>query len=277
MNKNIAKLTEIFRVREPSHAYLFWGPKYTGKFQSVLDLAALLYDEELTSEAILRGQNPEINIINQNESIKVETIRDLIHKLTLSSFTGSFKVAIINHAENLTMEAVNILLKTIEEPSAKTVIFLITKKKEVLPETILSRCQPVSFQLNHKDVENFLESLPTLDKNYKKDIAHFAFGRPFLAKKLSRDLGLLAEFKQRALRLERVLAGDFAGRFKLAQEIAQGGEDGGEIFDDLDFWWRSRVDKSLAMARALVSAEEADNFQVNRRLLLENLFISLNA
>jgi len=275
MDKIISRLTKIFKAGKPSHAYLFWGPKYTGKFDTALKLATSLYGEKMTADEILKGKNPEVSVLNQGESIKIDEIRDLTQKLSLSSFGGDFKIAIINHAENLTLAAANALLKTIEEPSDKTVVLLITERREALPTTILSRCQQVSFRLNQESVKSFLDEQESLAENDREDIVQFAFGRLSLARKIVDHPELLEELREKAGTFRKVFAGNLAERFALAGELAKkNGED--VIFDDLDAWWRSS-NKSLEAARILVAAEETENFQVNRRLMLESLFIGLGS
>ncbi len=73
-------------------------------------------------------------------SIKIEQIRELRQKLNLKPFQGTNKATIIYNAQNLTPEAQNSLLKTLEEPPFDTVIILVAPNENLLLATIVSRC-----------------------------------------------------------------------------------------------------------------------------------------
>jgi DNA polymerase-3 subunit delta' len=77
--------------------------------------------------------------------ISIGQMRELERKLSLSSFLNSYKIAIIEEAETMSLEAANSLLKTLEEPTPKTVIILLAASVSALPATIVSRCQVLKF------------------------------------------------------------------------------------------------------------------------------------
>jgi DNA polymerase III delta prime subunit len=83
--------------------------------------------------------------IGGEESIKIEQVRDLGYKLSLKPYAAKYKIALIDNAHNLTVEAANALLKVLEEPKPFTILFLITDNTTRLLPTISSRAQKINF------------------------------------------------------------------------------------------------------------------------------------
>ena len=77
--------------------------------------------------------------------IGIDQIRELIGRITLSTSGAAYKVAVITPAERMTRAAANTLLKTLEEPPGETVFMLVSNQRSLLPATIRSRCQALSF------------------------------------------------------------------------------------------------------------------------------------
>lgn len=149
----ILNLQNIILNNKLSHAYIFSGPSNIGKtivvqyfIQSILcqNKTVRPCRQCLHCLQIERNIHPDIFRVKKEEdkkNIAVEQIRGLQEKLNKGSLLNSFKIAVIEQAELLTIEASNSLLKTLEEPSLKTIIILITAKLNSLPNTIKSRCQ----------------------------------------------------------------------------------------------------------------------------------------
>src|SRR3989344_7928131 len=143
-----------------AHAYLLVGPAGVGKFETAMALAKLV-NCEASAEGqadIFCGQcascrkmetanHPDLHILNsgRGETIKIENIRELIGHTQLKSFEAQRKVFGIRNAENLTLEGANALLKTLEEPSAHSLLLLTTSVPEKNLATIRSRCQAIYF------------------------------------------------------------------------------------------------------------------------------------
>ena len=81
-----------------------------------------------------------------SQEIHIEQIRQLQERLHIRALEGGYKVAVILHAHEMNIPAQNALLKTLEEPPAKTVLLLCTHKKELLLPTVRSRCQALGFK-----------------------------------------------------------------------------------------------------------------------------------
>jgi DNA polymerase-3 subunit delta' len=93
---------------------------------------------------VAADQHPDLNRvvpIEDSKQIRIEQVRDLAAELALTSHRGGYKVGILSPADTLNRFAANALLKTLEEPSARTLLILVAIQPSRLPPTILSRCQ----------------------------------------------------------------------------------------------------------------------------------------
>lgn len=144
------------RGRLPS-TMLFNGPAGVGKYLVARELAyALLCEngeyggcEHCKSCALLAANNhPDLHLIevaNSSES-SVASLRALLTVLQLRSFYGGARVVILRDADQLTSQAANLLLKSLEEPGARTYFLLTATNSTQLPATVLSRCQAWFFE-----------------------------------------------------------------------------------------------------------------------------------
>ncbi|MBI5728341.1 MAG: hypothetical protein HY984_01145 [Candidatus Magasanikbacteria bacterium] len=130
-----------------SHAYLLVGPAHVGKSTLVTKLLTGIFS--LPASAAVRS-HPDIFWLKQEvqektgkkkQHIDVEQLRDLRSVLSRRPFVGPVTAAVIDAAEKMNIQAANALLKTLEEPSPGTIIFLLTSDESALPTTIRSRCQ----------------------------------------------------------------------------------------------------------------------------------------
>jgi DNA polymerase III subunit delta' len=90
-------------------------------------------------------------LIEESKQIRVEQARELSSHLALASHQGGYKVALIDPADALNWNAANALLKTLEEPPARTVLILVAQQPSRLPATIRSRCQRVRIRAPQRD------------------------------------------------------------------------------------------------------------------------------
>lgn len=147
-------LTKSAELGKLSHAYLFSGPERSEKKKLALEFAKWLFisqSKEIDLE-IEKGQHPDfIFITPEKKEIKISQVREMIWRLFLKPSIRNFKVAIIDQAHCLNHEAQNCLLKTLEEPKGKAILFLITEYPERLFPTIRSRCQIIKFPLIQRE------------------------------------------------------------------------------------------------------------------------------
>ncbi len=152
-----------------SHAYLFYGQESIGKKLTAVEFAKALNCEVSgpkdncgvcpSCRKIDQGMHPDFFLLEPEKSspagrnafIKVEEIRELQKKLAYMPYEANTKVAIIDGAETMNLQAANTLLKTLEEPPSATIIILISSNPYQLLPTIVSRCQGVKFHLLSTD------------------------------------------------------------------------------------------------------------------------------
>jgi len=128
---------------------LLAGPPGVGKRAAARWIAASTLDLERADLPSHPGQVPEhadlrwIAPPEDKESIGIEQIRGLVHDMSLTSYAGGGKVAVIEPANAMTVNAANSLLKTLEEPPGDALLILIADRIGKLPATIFSRCQRI--------------------------------------------------------------------------------------------------------------------------------------
>ncbi len=158
INEFVMKRFELLSEKERlAHAYLFIGPQNSGKFQTAIGIAKFLNCEQkdkegfcnecLSCKKIDSGNHPDLHILDSEygASIKIEQTRDLLEHMRMKPFCSERKIFVINHIENLTKEAGNAILKTLEEPTANSLIILTTSVLEKNLDTVRSRCHAVHF------------------------------------------------------------------------------------------------------------------------------------
>jgi DNA polymerase III subunit delta' len=149
-------LTRVVHTKQLAHAYVFSGLDGIGKRLTALALAKNLLCSSGGGKScgtcaaciqVDRGSHPDLMMIEPEKGvITIDSIRDLKRELSRKSFSGRYKVCLIDDADKMTLQAENALLKTLEEPTPDTVIILITGKPYRLLPTVLSRCQHLKFQ-----------------------------------------------------------------------------------------------------------------------------------
>lgn len=128
----ISRLRGILDRKRPAHAYLYSGPEGVGKKLAAVDFARAL------GARITILQRPE-----DKHEILISQVHELIRELTYTS--EEVRAVIIDDAHRMSEEAMNALLKTLEEPPERTLIILVTHIAERLLGTIRSRCQSIHF------------------------------------------------------------------------------------------------------------------------------------
>jgi DNA polymerase-3 subunit delta' len=142
-----------------------------------------------TSCSLLRSDShPDYYVVRLEEDakqIKVDQVRELIGSLTLKSYRGGYKVGIIEGAEALNANGANAFLKTLEEPSADTMLVMIARPTHRLPATIASRCLRLALRPPpREEAVSWLENHGNPGQNWDAALA-LAGGAPLLAMELS--------------------------------------------------------------------------------------------
>jgi DNA polymerase-3 subunit gamma/tau len=153
----VQTLQNAVAAERVAHAYLFAGPRGTGK-TSVARLLAKAINCEHQDPAKRPDDNCENCVSVQNGSFldlieidaasntSVEDVRDLRDKINFSPNRGRYKVYIIDEVHMLSTAAFNALLKTLEEPPPHAIFILATTEMHKVPATVLSRCQRYEFR-----------------------------------------------------------------------------------------------------------------------------------
>ncbi|MGQ4809955.1 hypothetical protein NKDENANG_03398 [Candidatus Entotheonellaceae bacterium PAL068K] len=139
-----------------TQAYLFYGPSGVGKRLTALQFTKALYCLSARNDAcdacpicrkIDADNHPDIIRVRPDKTtLTIEQIRSLQHRLSRKPYEEQRITVILDGCEHLTPPAANALLKTLEEPPSNALLILLTSNREVLPLTLVSRCQLVPFR-----------------------------------------------------------------------------------------------------------------------------------
>ncbi len=209
------------------HAFLFTGPKGTGKTSTARIIAKIVNCEEnlyagkgkniepcnTCSEcvSITNGSSMDVLEIDGASNRGIDEIRDLREKVRLSPVSARKKVYIIDEVHMLTTEAFNALLKTIEEPPAHVLFIFCTTEPHKVPDTIISRCVHVAITKGSKEevvgsLQKVVEAEKlSIDQEVLEEIARITDGGFRDAKKILEELASAAEGKTITLDLLHTL------------------------------------------------------------------------
>ena len=187
----VKTLVNAIKNKKIAHAYLFAGPRGTGKttiaklFAKAINCDSFnneACDKCKNCEAYLEGNHPDIIELDAASNNGVDDVREIIEQIPYAPLIGKYKVYIIDEVHMLTAQAFNALLKTLEEPPAHVIfIFATTDPQKVIP-TVLSRCQRYNFsKINLFEIKKRtcevldLENIPYEEKAVE-EIARMAEG-----------------------------------------------------------------------------------------------------
>lgn len=161
LTKARESLEEILSLKEIPHAFLFVGPKGTGKTSAARILAKSVNCQKKKAgepcnkcdlcRSLVSNQLMDLIEIDAASNRGIDDIRDLKAKIKLAPSLAKYKVYIIDEVHMLTNEAFNALLKTLEEPPKHVKFVLCTTEPHKLPGTIVSRCFKVEFHKANRD------------------------------------------------------------------------------------------------------------------------------
>lgn len=321
-----SKLKNFFQTsienQSLSHAYLFYGAKGVGKLAlaKIFAQTILCQSENLSKpcgecqncKQFVAGVYADLHYLNReiNEksglrkaNIQVAQVRNLQEKISTRAFLNSYKIVIIPEAETLSQGAGNSLLKTLEEPTARTIIIMLSDNLETILPTILSRVQKFKFLPVTKARIYDLLVKKGADRDMAREIAELSEGKPEQALTLWENQEQVGEYKEKVHEMLRVFSGNMNDKFSLAQKLTDK-KSNDQILESLRIFMKllrdilliksnaleltvngylkndlRSVASNLTLARlvsALRAAEITKNYvirNVNPRLALENLFI----
>lgn len=206
-DKAVSVLSAQLKSDNLSHAYLFLGKEGSGKeylarvFSRYILCGSKTEDDCNSCNKFKKNVHPDFIFIDGVDGIKIENIRKSIERINLSPNLSAKKVLLITNVENMSIEAANALLKTLEEPPVDSVIVLSAITEKSLPETIVSRSQ--SIKLN------------TLSKNDIKEILANDFN--------SEDLDIIIELAGNSINKAKEMVGN-KDTLKLNKELFEDAE-----------------------------------------------------
>jgi len=269
--KQINFLKEILNSGKIPHAFLFCGREKLGKRKIALEISSLILNASYQNHPDFFYVEP---IKNQ---ISIEQIRELIWKISLKPFKSKYKVAIVDSAHKMTLEAQNCFLKTLEEPKGDSVIILISESENLLLPTIVSRCQKIKFfPVEREKIENFLKEKGVNQEKIEK-ILKFAQGRPGMAIELLENEKKLEGFEKIEKDLVKIEKREISFKFQKAKEFLEE-FDFFEILEILAIYFKEKIFEKRA--REILKEIQKIYFltktsNLDKRLALEILFLKI--
>ena len=281
-------LEKSWQAGRLAHAYLFVGQEKLGKKTFAIELA-----KEILKEEITRRPHPDYLFLEpETKEIKIEQIRDFIWKMSLKPSVAEMKVAIVDQAQMMTIEAQNCFLKTLEEPAGQALIVLITAYPHLLLPTIVSRCEQIKFFPVPVEEITKHPVLKSLAEKEIDEVLRIAMGRPGAAIDLISLPQAREKRRQIMTGLGKVLNASLAGRFAYVKKMPEAPAAVEEILNTWLWCFRRALinklgqekeltifsKKSLSQLMRIISNIEETRFlalrtNVNLRLALENLLL----
>ena len=269
--KQINILKEILDSGKIPHAFLFYGREKLGKRKVAFEFASWI----LNSSPI---NHPDFFYVEPvKNQISIEQIRELIWKISLKPFKSKNKVAIIDSANRMSLDAQNCFLKTLEEPRGNSVIILISEMENLLLPTIVSRCQKMKFfPVENSKIEEFLRKKGVDEKKIQR-ILKFTQGRPGVAIELLENEKKLEEFEKFEKDLVKIENREIAFKFQKVKELFQE-LDLFEILEVMSLHFKEKIFDEKA--REILKEIQKIYFltktsNLDKRLALEILFLKI--
>jgi DNA polymerase III subunit delta' len=177
-------IASIFGKNMVPHALLFSGPPGVGKYTVAVELVKRLFCETKTAcgvcrpcQKVIRNGHPDLHTIRSETSIGIDELRNVRKEVYESPYEAPLRVILIDGAEQMTVEAANALLKTLEEPPPLNLFFLITSSEKDVPLTIRSRCMHIGFgPLSTEEMKSHLVKTLHLSERKAELIAALSWG-----------------------------------------------------------------------------------------------------
>ena len=228
------------------HAYLFEGPAGVGKRLVALALTRAIFCRQgngcgdcAACRKVDHHNHPDLHFVEADgNSIKIEQIRTMQKELSYRPLEAPKKICVIDDAEKLNLAAGNALLKTLEEPTANTLIILLTAQPDALLSTVRSRCQRLPFaRIERKRLMEVLCEQLAIDEKEAHILTSLANGS--FKKALGKDRELYIDGRRDLLKtLTGLSPGSVLPLFNFAEKLAQDKEILPEILEIFQAFYR---------------------------------------
>lgn len=261
----VERLERALTEERLGHAYLITGPARIGKATLARALAMTINCTGRPRPCgacracarIASNTHADVRFVApEGERLKIDQIRNLQRELSLSPVEARTRVAVLDDFDRATLEAMNALLKTLEEPASHVVLVLIAPEADVLLPTIVSRCQVIALRpLTVAQVRQALVERWSVDAERARLLAHLAGGRLGWAVEAAQDESVLLKRAARLDDLARLMHASRVERFAYAETLARNAAEARETIDTWRTWWR---DVMLAAAGSQVALTNSD-------------------
>ena len=321
----LRRVEQSIRDGRYAHAYLIVGPPQVGKRTLALDMARALNclsTEDIPCGTCIQcarvaaGQHADVRVISiqsgaestSRTEIGIDEVRDLQRQASLKPYEGSHRVFVVDGAQQMSEEAANALLKTLEEPPPQVVIILLSPQEDALLPTVRSRCRRLELRpLAVSEVASVLAGTHSVEAPEAERLARLSMGRLGWALSALEDASMVEEHTEEVAGIAELSAGDLEARFAYASELASLhfsnrstvrealhgwlrwwrdllliNEGAGEFVYNVD--WRESLDRqasqlstrqAVEVIRSLLRTLDALEDNANARLALEVLMLNI--
>lgn len=264
------------------HAYLITGPHQVGRRSLAIRLAQAVNCEKASEpgeicatcrpcEKIGQMQHPDFHVVQAEQHrgiLKVDQIRELQHKLSLTPYEANYRIALLLRFEEAHNSAANALLKTLEEPPRQVILIITADSTESLPATIVSRCQVIHLRsVPTNTINHVLVSEWKLSQDNAAQFAHVCGGRPGLAITLHQNVDMS---NQRITWLDEhldLLSANRVDRFAYAEQLVNKvnqDESKESLLNKLELWqslWRDIYLSSIQSDIEIINIDKSSEIK----------------
>jgi len=214
--------------------------------------------------------HPDLHIISTTEkTIKREAIDEIIESINQKPYESDKKVYIINDSEDMTPQAANTFLKTLEEPVGNTVIIMLTENSNLLLPTISSRCQIIRFKkIDENTIINYVKEKYNLDNTMAKLIAYYSQGVLCKAEQIALSEHDILKRRTEIIKIyDKILKSDKNIIFEYEDYFEQCKDNIDEILEILMVWLRDIYFKKYNIDDLIINTDYIELLDSHSKLI----------